>query len=130
MTKKLDTKKSQAIVLGLVTGLLVIYFYLSVYKEKDADGLLIATMSIAVLSALFGKVAYYLALVWMKFGLLLGKINGAILLTLVYILVVTPIAWLKKLFGANPNFKASTESSSAFDKRNKTFSKEDIQLPW
>ncbi|OEK03939.1 hypothetical protein BFP97_18585 [Roseivirga sp. 4D4] len=87
-------------------------------------------MSIAVLSALFGKVAYYLALVWMKFGLLLGKINGAILLTLVYILVVTPIAWLKKLFGANPNFKASTESSSAFDKRNKTFSKEDIQLPW
>lgn len=130
MSKKLDTKKSQAIVLGLVTGLLVIYFYLSVYRGKDAEGLLIATVGIAVLSVLFGKAAYYIAWVWMKFGLLLGKINGTILLTLVYMLVVTPIAWLKRLFGANTNFREKAESSSAFSKRNKTFSKEDIQLPW
>ncbi|MBO3700695.1 SxtJ family membrane protein [Roseivirga sp. E12] len=130
MSKKLDTKKSQAIVLGLVTGLLVIYFYLTTYKDKDADVLLIITMSIAVVSALFGKAAYYIAWLWMKFGLLLGKINGTLLLTLVYLLVVTPIAWLKKLSGSNSNFKTSSEGDSAFVKRNKTFSKDDIQLPW
>lgn len=130
MNQKLDTKKSQAIVLGLVTGLLVIFLYLSIYKEKDADTLLIITGGIAVVSALSGKMAYYIAWVWMKFGLLLGKINGTLLLSIVYLFVLTPIAWLKKLFGANPNFKPTSNQETAFEKRNKVFAKEDIQLPW
>ncbi len=130
MNEKLDSKKSQAIVLGLVSGLLVIYFYLTEYKEKEADLLLIITMSIAVLAALSGKLAFYIAWVWMKIGFLLGKINGTLLLTLVYLLVVTPIAWLKKLFAANTNFKASVKSDTAFVKRNKVFTNDDIQLPW
>lgn len=130
MNQKLDTKKSQAIVLGLVTGLLVIFLYLSIYKEKDADMLLIITGGIAVVSALSGKMAYYIAWVWMKFGLLLGKINGTLLLSIVYLFVLTPIAWLKKLFGANPNFKPTSNQETAFEKRNKVFTKEDIQLPW
>lgn len=130
MSEKLDSKKSQAIVLGLVSGLLVIYFYLTEYKEKDADLLLIITMSIAVLAALSGKLAFYIAWVWMKIGFLLGKVNGTLLLTLVYLLVVTPIAWLKKLFAANENFKTTSKSETAFVKRNKVFTNEDIQLPW
>ena len=130
MNEKLDSKKSQAIVLGLVSGLLVIYFYLTEYKEKEADLLLIITMSIAVLAALSGKLAFYIAWIWMKIGFLLGKINGTLLLTLVYLLVVTPIAWLKKLFAANTNFKASVKSDTAFEKRNKVFTNDDIQLPW
>lgn len=130
MSEKLDNKKSQAIVLGLVSGLMVIYFYLTEYKEKEADLLLIVTMSIAVLSALSGKVAFYVAWVWMKIGFLLGKINGTLLLTIVYVFVVTPIAWLKKSFGANPNFKTTSDSKTAFVKREKVFTKDDIQLPW
>ncbi len=130
MNEKLDSKKSQAIVLGLVSGLLVIYFYLTEYKEKEADLLLIVTMSIAVLAALSGKLAFYIAWIWMKIGFLLGKMNGTLLLTLVYLLVVTPIAWLKKLFAANTNFKARVKSDTAFVKRNKVFTNDDIQLPW
>lgn len=130
MSEKLDSKKSQAIVLGLVSGLIVVYFYLTVYKGKEADLLLIVTMCIALLSALSGKIAFYIAWVWMKIGFLLGKINGTLLLTIVYVLVVTPIAWLKKLFAANPNFKTTSDSDTAFVKRDKVFTKEDIQLPW
>lgn len=130
MNEKLDGKKSQAIVLGLVSGLIVIYFYLTEYKEKEADLLLIVTMSIALLSALSGKIAFYIAWIWMKIGFLLGKINGTLLLTIVYIFVVTPIAWLKKLFAPNTNFKTIPGSKTAFVKRDKAFTKEDIQLPW
>lgn len=130
MSEKLDNKKSQAIVLGLVSGLLVIYFYLTEYKDKEADLLLIVTISIAVLSVLSGKIAYYIAWVWMKIGFILGKINGTLLLTIVYVFVVTPIAWLKKLFAANPNFKTISDSKTAFVKREKVFTKDDIELPW
>jgi hypothetical protein len=33
---------------------------------------------------------------WMAFALVLGAINTRIILTLVYVLVVTPIAWLRR----------------------------------
>jgi hypothetical protein len=36
---------------------------------------------------------------WMKLAAVLGAVNTRILLTLVYVLVVTPIAWLRRLGG-------------------------------
>lgn len=130
MSKNKNYQKSQAIVLGLVAGLLVIYYYLTVYKQREADMFLLAICIIALTSVLSKHVAYYIAWIWMKIGLILGKINGTILLTLVYVLVVTPIGWLKKVFAPNINFSKKRTTQTGFIKRRQRFTIDDIELPW
>jgi len=39
---------------------------------------------------------------WLKFAHLIGKTVNVLLLTLAYFLVITPAAWLKRLFGGRP----------------------------
>lgn len=39
---------------------------------------------------------------WMRFGALLGRIVSPLVMGLIYFLLVTPIAWLARSFGADP----------------------------
>lgn len=130
MSENRNYQKSQAIVLGLVAGLLVIYYYMVTYKEREADLLLLAICIIALSSVLSKHVAYYIAWLWMKIGLVLGKINGTILLSIVYIFVVTPIGWLKKAFAPDVNFSNKKPVKTGFVKRKRVFTIKDIEQPW
>ena len=40
--------------------------------------------------------------IWLKLGEILGAINSRILLSLLFFLIVTPVGWFKRLFGADP----------------------------
>ena len=130
MSENRNYQKSQAIVLGLVAGLLVIYYYMVAYKDKEADVLLLIICIIALGSVLFKHVAFYIAWIWMKIGLLLGKVNSILLLSLVYILIVTPIGWLKKIFAPDVNFSSKKPVKTGFVKREHVFTMKDIENTW
>ncbi|MFY0593905.1 SxtJ family membrane protein [Roseivirga sp.] len=130
MSDNRDYNKAQSIVLGLVAGLLAIYFYLLTFRDEEVRELLLIICLIALLSVLSKHVAHYISWVWMKFGSLLGKINGTILLSIVYLIVVTPIGWIKKLVSPGSQFSPKTEAKTAFVERDKTFTKVDIEEPW
>jgi hypothetical protein len=64
----------------------------------------------------------------MKLGHVLGLINSKILLSLVFFLVLTPIAFLAKLRGKNSlNLKRNTSSDSYYSTRNYEYKKEDLE---
>ena len=60
-----------------------------------------------------------------RFGNLLNKITSPILLGITYFLILTPIAWLYRLFN-----RTEEEQDSTMNERVKTYSKEDFIHPW
>ncbi|MBI2027240.1 MAG: hypothetical protein HYS98_05510 [Deltaproteobacteria bacterium] len=49
---------------------------------------------------------------WIQFGNLLGKINATIILTLLYILLITPIGMMRRLLGKDELFKKRKSQQS------------------
>lgn len=119
-----------AVILGLLAGLLVIRFLLKKNYPNESELLSYITLGIAVLSALFRTFASLLASLWMAFGFALGKINGAILLTLVYFFLLTPLSLLRKLLSPSDSFVRNKGTHSKFINREHTFDKRDLQYPW
>lgn len=118
------------IIVGLLAGLLVIQLIMENKYPEESQILGYVIVGIAIMSALFKFFASWLATLWMAFGMLLGKINGAILLTLVYFLILTPLSWLKKVFSPSTTFKPLKEGDTRFINRDHTYSEKDIQHPW
>jgi hypothetical protein len=54
---------------------------------------------------------------WMALAAVMGAINTRIILTLVYVVVVTPIAWLRRLGGDPLNRRLGTDVPSHWIKR-------------
>jgi hypothetical protein len=54
---------------------------------------------------------------WMAFAAVLGAINTRIILTLVYVVIVTPIGWLRRLGGDPLNRRLGSDAASHWIKR-------------
>lgn len=68
---------------------------------------------------------------WMKLAHILGWINSRIILSIVYILVLVPIAFLSRVFKKNSiplSFDSRIESY--YQERNHKFSAKDLENPW
>lgn len=118
------------VILGLLAGLLVIQFFFKKKYPDESELLGYVIIGIAVLSTLLKTFASILASLWMAFGMLLGKINGTILLTLVYFLLLTPLALLKRIFSPSQTFLKSKNDNSRFIVKDHTYNKKDLELPW
>lgn len=62
---------------------------------------------------------------WIYFGKLLNKITSPILLGITYFLILTPIAWIYRLFN-----RTNGKTESTLSERVKTYHKEDFIQPW
>lgn len=93
--------------------------------------LLPVSFFLLVLGIIGGKPAYWISLAWDGFAGFIGKINSKIILSLIFFVFLTPIAFLFRLFNkeAAGNFHEKKritqlkESSSAF-------SKGSFEKPW
>ena len=73
---------------------------------------LIVSIPFGILAFLKPKCLYSPYKAWMKIGLCLGWINSRLILSLVFILVLQPIALVIRLIGYDPlNLKKNTEKS-------------------
>lgn len=66
---------------------------------------------------------------WYKLAEGLGWFNSRVLLSLVYYLVVTPIAVLFRIFENDP-LQLKDRKGSMFNFREHTYTKEDLENPW
>ena len=67
---------------------------------------------------------------WFKLAEVLGWFTSRILLTLIYYLVLTPLAFGFRLTGNNPLRLKADPSDSVYVDRNHTYVKEDLSDPW
>lgn len=81
-------------------------------------GLLVISLLFLLLALIVPKLLFPLNWLWTKFGLLLHKIISPLVLGVLFLLVITPIGLLMRLFGADPlRLKLDPEASTYWIER-------------
>jgi hypothetical protein len=119
----MDKSKQYETVLVVVLGCIVVYLF------SHARWWLPAALSIGLLALLIPAVAWGIDLVWTKLSQLLGEVSGRVLLTIVYILLLVPLAVLARVFG-HAGLRRKKTAGSYFTERNHRYEKEDLIHPW
>jgi ABC-type phosphate transport system permease subunit len=108
------------IVIGLLT-LSLLFGWPTLTKVSLGIGL------IAIFSKWFtDKLAY----VWGKIGHILGLVNGSILLSIIFFVILTPIAFFMKIFAKKDSLMLKRPDNSAYITRNKWFEPQDLENVW
>jgi hypothetical protein len=94
--------------------------------------LVIAAIAIHVLNMIAPRLYHWPAVVWFGFSHLLGTVMSKVILTIVFVLVVTPVAVIRRMMGKDAlqlkAFKAGP--ASVMVERNHTFTAADISKPY
>ncbi|HBQ59112.1 MAG TPA: hypothetical protein DD671_05660 [Balneolaceae bacterium] len=114
-----STPKTQLV---MVTGMLILgWIFGSIYFVYAAG--------IIGIASFISPVGNRLVWAWYKLAEGLGWFNSRVLLSLVYYVVVTPIALLFRLFGNDP-MRLKDNKGSMFEFREHTYTKKDLENPW
>jgi hypothetical protein len=119
----MDKGKQWESIVAILTGLIVCYWL------KRANGWLVAAMLIGILSLLIPAVAQGIHWGWSKLALLLGSVSGKVLLTLVYVFILLPLAFIARNWGTM-TYRRKAGGSTYFKERNHRYQKEDLINPW
>ncbi|MFM6938711.1 MAG: SxtJ family membrane protein [Aquirufa sp.] len=122
MTKQ--TNPSQTI-LSIVVGLVAFSLLLHVNLLAQI------AFGIGLIALLSGRFAEIVSRLWLKFAQLLGRINGYVLLTIIFFVFLTPIALLMRLLQKADNLKLKPQAGeSIYETRNHTFEAKDLTNIW
>ncbi len=122
-TSEADKAKAQLVI---VTGLVVIYF---IFKSRY-PWMLYAAAVIGVLCIAIPIVGDWIVKGWFKIAEILGAINGRILLSIIFFLILFPIAVLSRMGRKNPLSLRSNNEDSAFTERNHLYTSKDLDQVW
>ncbi len=118
-----DKAKAQLVI---VTGLVVIYF---IFKSRY-PWMLYAAAVIGVLCIAIPIVGDWIVKGWFKIAEILGAINGRILLSIIFFVILFPIAVLSRMGRKNPLSLRSENKDSAFSERNHRYTAKDLDQVW
>lgn len=110
--------QKNCLVVGAIFGLLYGYFDLMVL---GITGLTF------IAAAIHPVTASFLFRIWMWIGKMLGKINSAIILSVIFYFVLVPLSLIRKLLQKKPQTAARTTN---FRTRNHWYTKDDLAKPW
>jgi Saxitoxin biosynthesis operon protein SxtJ len=114
------------------TGMAMVLLLLIVFLSRKREGWLIAAMVLQVLNMVVPQMFKPVAVVWLGLSDVLGAVMPKILLSVVFFIVVAPIAILRRLAGKDSlklrAFKASKESVMV--ERNHVFTSRDLERPY
>lgn len=114
------------------TGLALVLILLIIEYIRLPDWPVIAAMAVLVLTMTWPAAFKPLAKLWFGFSHLLGAIVSKVILSLVFFLIVTPVGFIRKMFGADPMKTKQWKkgNGSVLVERNHRYVKEDIEKPY
>lgn len=111
--------------LALVVGFLVLY---SIFNFKI---LLAIALILGLIGIFSGYLSQKITWLWYKLAEVLGKFSSTILLSIVFFLFVTPIAFLAKLFRKKDTLQLKhKQNESVYETRNRTYTPTDLENVW
>ena len=113
------TPKTQLVI---VNGLLVLA---AIFDSEHIAYLALAVGLLSFIPPIGNRIVWG----WYKLAEGLGWFNSRVLLSVVYYLIVTPIALLFRLFGNDPLLLKDIKGSM-YNYREHTYTKEDLENPW
>ena len=124
-SKSLTEKEKRSAQVAILTGFILIAFFTKAWWLVAGCGFIgIVFLFSESLSNLILKGWFFLAF-------LLGWVNSRILLSLVFFLVLLPLALLSRVKRSDPlHLKWKSELETLFKTRNHTFTKSDFEKQW
>ena len=111
------------------TLLVLILAFLIVYLFTKYNWVIYTTIGLAIIGVLSSYLTKIIDAFWMKLAWVLSLFVPKIILSIVFYLVLTPIAFIAKLFSKD-ELLLKNKYDSCFKEVNKTFSAEDLTKPW
>tara|TARA_B110000037_G_scaffold204353_1_gene248256 strand:- start:342 stop:707 length:366 start_codon:yes stop_codon:yes gene_type:complete len=111
-------------ILTIVFGLLVFYFFL---EKQEIFYICIVLSGFGIFSK---KISKLVEKIWFKMSFILSQIIPNILLSIIFFFILTPVAFLSKLFKSNTEFTSRNEKKSIFKSQNKVFDKKSFERAW
>lgn len=115
-------KTYESVLAVLLLLLLLYYFYWT------TTWMIAGIILFLVLTLLFSAIADFVALFWTKLTQGIGFVMNHVLMTVVFLLILTPIAFIYRLSRKKPGDKS--EKDSVFVDRNHLYVPKDIETPW
>jgi Saxitoxin biosynthesis operon protein SxtJ len=104
---------------------------IAAYLVFGSRWLIWAALLLSLGNAFESRITTAIARYWMKFAAVLGSFNSKVILTIIYFAVLTPVAFLFRIFNRPlvDHFRAN-KRASYFDELNKTYQKSDFEKMW
>lgn len=115
-----ETAKTQLVI---VTGLLL---FAAIF---DSENVAYIALIIGLLCVAIKPIGDRIVWAWYKLAEILSKVMNPLILGIVYIIFITPIALLFRLFGNDP-LTLNKQKGSMFEIRDHTFGAKDLKNPW
>jgi len=107
----------------ILIACILLYYFLSYEAFLISAGLVL----LGFIQKTLGE---WIHLSWMYLARMLGRINSAILLFLLYFLILTPAAWIARMLGKINMRKDFKKQQTSFVNRNHRYSEEDLKFLW
>jgi len=99
-----------------------------VFKIPHVD---VAALVLIFIAVFFKKASKLIALAWLKFAELLGNVNSFLILSFIFYLFLTPVAFLYRVFNKNPmSLKRGDKRESYFCIRDHEYTGGDLEKLW
>tara|TARA_B100001093_G_C26530731_1_gene885922 strand:+ start:409 stop:762 length:354 start_codon:yes stop_codon:yes gene_type:complete len=116
--------KSHSTILSIIFGFLVINLFI------NNDYLVYFIILILGLSIASKKFSDSIEIFWFSIAVILSKILPSVLLSIIYFMLLTPLAYMSKLFNAQTDYKSKNNLNSMFTDCNKNFTKKSFEKTW
>ena len=111
-------------VLTIVFGLLFINYFI------DNKILFYISLLLSGIGVFSFKVSLIIEKLWFKLSFILSLIIPNILLSVIFFLFLTPLAFLSKIFNSQTNFISKNNQKTTFITQNKSFDKRSFERAW
>ncbi|OFX72052.1 MAG: hypothetical protein A2X12_02290 [Bacteroidetes bacterium GWE2_29_8] len=111
-------------ILTIITFLLIIYFFTNIKL------LITGAIVLGLISMLSYKVTTFIHYVWFKIAEGMGYVMSRLLLTLIFYVILFPIALLSKLFGNKSYIIKNKKADSYYFIRNHAYTAKDLENMW
>lgn len=124
MNSKISQAEAIKTVLTITIGFIII-FYIS-----DMKLALIVALIVGIGGVISPKFAYLIDYCWMKLAKILGYIVPNIVMTIVFYIILTPIAFLSRIFSHKDSLKLKNDADTLFEDIEKEYNQEFFERPW
>ncbi len=112
------------------TVLVITVGFIVLHVISKQNWMLYVALSVGILGALSAFLAEKIDWLWTKLGWILSFIVPNILMTLIFFFVLTPTAFLSRIFGKKDAMDLKNSHGSLWKSKEASYSKESFEKPW
>ncbi|MFT5886373.1 MAG: hypothetical protein ACI9IP_002837 [Arcticibacterium sp.] len=120
----MEKQNKSQVVLSVVVGFLALFFIFKI------DLFLYIASVAGLLGLLSDFFAGIITKAWLKLAEVMGRINGAILLSIIFFIILTPIALLMKIFKGTDELHLKKQTGTNYESRNHQYKGADLKNIW